>query len=68
MEYAIALIVLVPVLLFVLCTTLSVLLAQRRDAWLKARAPETLSYKWGYFLGYYGITFGITVVAVGATS
>lgn len=66
-DFTIASIVLVPVLLFAVCTTISALLAQRRDAWLKTRAPETLSYKWGYFLGYYGITFGITVIAAGAT-
>lgn len=65
MNAEIALMVVVPVLLFAFCTAASALLAQRRDARLSERSPDTLSYKWGYFLGYYGIIFGVVVTLVG---
>jgi hypothetical protein len=55
----------VPFVLFVVCVTTSALLAQRRDSQLNTRLPDTLSYKWGYFLGYYGIIFGVFVIATG---
>lgn len=58
-------IVVIPFLLLLLCTAVSALLAQRKDAELNVQAPETLSYKWGYFLGYYGILFGILVALSG---
>jgi hypothetical protein len=48
----VVLVVVVPVLLFALCVGISALLAQRKDAQLNELAPETLSYKWGYFQGY----------------
>lgn len=62
----VVLVVVAPVLLFALCVGTSALLAQKRDAQLNERAPETLSYKWGYFQGYYGIIGGVVVIAVGA--
>jgi hypothetical protein len=65
MNASIVAIVVVPVLLFVLCATASVLLARKKDARLDERAPGTLSYKWGYFLGYYGIIFGAVVTVLG---
>lgn len=55
--------VVVPFVLFALCVTASVLLAQRKDAQLGEHAPETLSYKWGYFLGYYGIIWALLIAA-----
>lgn len=39
-------------------------LAQRGDAALKAREPDTLSYKWGFFLGYSGIFVALIACAV----
>jgi hypothetical protein len=65
MEGSVVVIVVLPVLLFAVCTAASLLLAQKRDARLNEIAPGTLSYKWGYFLGYYGIIFGGAVTLVG---
>ncbi len=52
--------------LFLCWAGASLLLAQRKDAELSARLPETLSYKWGYFLGYSGIIAAVLVVVAGA--
>lgn len=53
--------VIVPFLMFVFCVAISALLAQKRDAQLDQRLPDSLSYKWGFFLGYYGIIAGVLV-------
>lgn len=58
--------VVVPLVLFVFCVATSLLLAQRRDAELNASLPDSLSYKWGFFLGYYGMLFCAIVVAAEA--
>ena len=58
--------VVAPFILFVLGTGTSLMLALRKDAQLSARSPDTLSYKWGYFLGYSGIITAIVVSATGA--
>jgi uncharacterized membrane protein YkvI len=51
----------VPVILFILCGVVSLMLAHRKNAQLYERAPEVLPYTWGYFLGYSGIIGGILV-------
>lgn len=51
--------VVVPFLVCLLLGVPSLLLAQRRNRELVARAPGTLTYGWGYFLGYSGILTGL---------
>jgi hypothetical protein len=57
--------VVVPFVLFVLCTGASLLLALKRNAELELSAPDVLPYTWGFFLGYSGII--VAVIAVLAT-
>lgn len=56
--------VVVPFVLFILGAGASLMLALRKDAQLSERSPDTLSYKWGYFLGYSGV---ISAALVSAT-
>lgn len=66
MNAAIAATVAVPFVVFVLWFLASLRLAQHKDAQLDASLPGTLSYKWGYFLGYSGIMGAIGVGAAAA--
>ncbi|MCC7329381.1 MAG: hypothetical protein IT484_04405 [Gammaproteobacteria bacterium] len=70
MDVFIAASVVVPFILLVLWFLTSLLLAQRKDAELNGRQPDTLSYKWGYFLGYSGVigALGIGLAAVAMLS
>lgn len=61
MNNLVAVSVIVPFLIFVFCVISSALLAQKKDSLLDQRLPDSLSYKWGYFLGYYGIIAGVLV-------
>lgn len=65
MNGSIAISVVVPFVLLVLWFLVSLKLAHRKDAELNQLLPETLSYKWGYFLGYSGVigAAGIAVTA-----
>jgi len=65
MDNVIVISVVVPFILFSLCVGISVLLAQKKDAQLSARLPDTLSYKWGFFLGYSGIITAVIATAAG---
>lgn len=67
MNGSIAISVVVPFVLLVLWFLASLWLAHRKDAELNQRLPETLSYKWGYFLGYSGV-IGAAGITVGATA
>lgn len=63
MHAVIAASVVVPFILSLAWFLASLWLSQRKDAELSARLPDTLSYKWGYFLGYSGV-LGAAGVAV----
>jgi hypothetical protein len=65
MNYFVILSVVVPFVGFIGCAGTSLLLALRKDAQLCARSPDTLSYKWGYFLGYSGIITAALAIAAG---
>lgn len=67
MNGLIAVSVVVPFVFLVLWFLASLWLAHRKDAELNRRLPDTLSYKWGYFLGYSGVigAVGLAVSAVG---
>lgn len=45
---------------------ISLLLARRKDLQLGERAPATLPYRWGYFLGYSGLITAVLVAIGGA--
>ena len=61
----VVLMVVVPFLLAAACFGPSYLLALKRNRELAASAPETLTYTWGYFLGYSGIGSGLFIVLAG---
>lgn len=61
----VVLMVVVPFLLAAACFGPSYLLALRRNRQLAVSAPETLTYTWGYFLGYSGIGTGLFIVLAG---
>ncbi|MBW7930070.1 MAG: hypothetical protein H3C57_02035 [Gammaproteobacteria bacterium] len=62
MHAAIAASVVVPFIILLAWFLASLWLSQRKDAELSARLPGTLSYKWGYFLGYSGMLGAAGVV------
>ena len=45
----------VPFVVAVVCIAVCLVFSQKKDAQLSARSPGTMSYKWGYFLGYSGL-------------
>jgi hypothetical protein len=47
--------VVVPFIVAMVCTGVCLAFSQKKDAQLSLRSPGTLSYKWGYFLGYSGL-------------
>lgn len=57
--------VVVPFVLFILCVTTSLMLAQRKNAQLYERSPDAMPYTWGYFLGYSGVIGGVLVGVTG---
>jgi len=64
MHAAIAASVVVPFVVLLAWFLASLWLSQRKDAELSARLPDTLSYKWGYFLGYSGVLGAAVAVVV----
>ncbi len=66
MNGAIAASVVVPFILLVLWFVASLRLAQRKDAELNERLPDTQTYQWGYFLGYGGVIgcAGLAIIAL----
>lgn len=52
-------------LLLLFCFTVSGLLARKKDNQLNQQAPDSQTYQWGYFLGYYGIVFALVTIASG---
>ncbi len=54
-----------PFLVAVVCGAVCLIFSQKKDAQLSARAPGTLSYKWGYFLGYSGLMTAVAGVIGG---
>lgn len=57
--------VVVGFVLLVICCTASGLIARKEDDKLNERSPDSLTYQWGYFLGYYGIIFAAMCIGTG---
>ncbi len=55
----------VPFIVAVVCIAVCLVFAQKRDAQLSVRLPGTMSYKWGYFLGYSGLMTAVAGIVGG---
>ncbi len=57
--------VVVPFVVAVVCIGICLAFSQKKDAQLSARSPGTMSYKWGYFLGYSGLMTAVAGIIGG---
>ena len=55
----------VPFIVAVVCIAVCLVFAQKSDAQLSVRLPGTMSYKWGYFLGYSGLMTAVAGIVGG---
>ena len=55
----------VPFIVAVACIVVCLIFSQKRDAQLSVRSPGTMSYKWGYFLGYSGLMTAVAGIVGG---